>query len=484
VQPPSPAIAARVQQIREDLASIAIYTASRKYERALEVGRAAVDAATALDYAPLQAEALRRHGETRSERGEYDAAAESLERAFYLAHEASHDDESARAAADLYFLHGYRKGDPEAAEIWRGHAEAAVQRLGDAGAAANAKFVQVSGAVALRQADYVRARELLTEGRRLAIELHGEDHLQVASLSGNLGVAELNRGDFEAARRHFEAAVAVTEKNYGPDHPEIASWYNNLGVLEQTRGNHEASLEWFRKSYDVESAIFGEKHPGVALGLNNIGGALAYLERNEEARDYFERAIAAYEAVDGYDPIDLARAVGNLGRTLHHLGDPEGGAERLRRAIQLIEESAGPEHPELSTMFVNLGSIYQNAGRLHEALELMERAVAIDRDALGERHPFVGSSLASIGEVYLALGRRAEALASLGEALEIQSAGEGDPENLAATKVLLARALWTDPAERTRARVLLTEAERELESIGPVAADRLIDLRSWLSTLD
>mgnify|MGYP002619637328 CR=1 FL=1 len=476
---PPPELADRVQAARERLASLEIYRDSRRFERALELGRAVVREADELGYAPLRAEALYRHGRTHSELAEWSSAVEHMQDAFYLALECGHDEVAAEAASSLYFVHAYRLGDAEVAAKWVGHAEAATERLGPAASGPAWRLAHDRGTVALREADYGRARELLTRALELARETYGGDTLHTAGVIGNLGVVLLNHGELDEARSSFELSLSISERFVGTDHPQRATWLNNLGVIEQNLGNHEDSLRYFREAYDLESGIFGEDHPAIAMSLNNIGGALAHLGRDIEAKAWFERSIAAYRAAEGFDPLDLSRPIGNLGRTLSKLGDHEAGIEHLHEAIRIVEEAVGPSHPELGSFCVNLGSAYLALGRHDDALDPMQRALEIDRETFGPDHPYVASSLSSIAEVHLTQGHHDRAVELLEQALAIRTRLD-DPVLLAATRFALARALWPDRHQRERAARLLEEAERALAAQGATGAESLTALREWL----
>jgi eukaryotic-like serine/threonine-protein kinase len=479
VPPPPDHLVDQVRQLREQLASVAVYRDIRRFDRALEIGGTVLRAADELGHEPLRAEALYRHGRTLSELGEYTNAAEHMENAFYVALEAGHDTIAAEAASSLFFVHAYRRGDRDAAARWLGQAESATARTGLAGGNARWRLANDRGTVAIRDAEYEVAQALLTRALELAREHYGGDNLQTASVVGNLGVVELSRGDLDAARRSFETALAISDSLVGSEHPRRASWFNNLGVIEQNQGNHEASLEYFANAYEIESVIFDDAHPNVGMSLNNIGGALAHLGRDLEAKEYFERSIAVYERAESFDPLDRARPVGNLGRTHSVLGEHTRGIERLREAIRIIEEATGPEHPDLGPHCINLGAVYLRIGEHEEALVQMQRALEIDRRVLGSEHPFVASTLASMGEVHEQLGRHALATELLEQALSIQEREAVDVLNLAATRFALARALWPERGQRTRATQLLALAQEALEGAGAAGADRLADLRTW-----
>ena len=472
-------MAERAEAIEDELSRVRVLRGAGRYEFALEVARAAVRDATQLGYEPLRVRALGVLGTTHEDVAEYDDAVTNLEEAFYGAQSCGHDEVAATAAIDLFFIYGYRRGRMAEAERWRGNADAAVVRLGAAGDEQRAELTRVAGTIALRQADYTKAKALCEEALALVRSTQGEDSISYASIVGNLGVAQINLGEYDEARESFELALQMSEQIVGPEHPNVSTYLNNLGTLEQNRGKHDVALEYFRRTYDIDSGLFGQANPGVAMALNNIGSSLALLGRDRESVDYFRRSIASYEAAGDYDPIDYARPIGNLGHELVMLGKADEGIEHLRRAIEIVERSGGLEHPELSGPCLNLGAAYLDAERYDEALDYMGRALRVDQKVLGPDHIFVGGTLASMAEIHVAQDRPEQALPMLERALMIQSSNEGDPINLAATRFSLARVLWPDRTQRRRATALLKRAQDAFVELGPPAQVRLDQLRQW-----
>ena len=66
-------------------------------------------------------------------------------------------------------------------------------------------------------------------------------------------------------------------------------------------------------------------------------------------------------------------------------------------------------------------------------------------------------------------------------AVSIREAGETSPSLLAKARLVLARALWPDPAQRGRARALAEQARDAYVELGEGMEDGAAEARAWLA---
>jgi tetratricopeptide (TPR) repeat protein len=188
----------------------------------------------------------------------------------------------------------------------------------------------------------------------------------------------------------------------------------------------------------------------------------------------------------------------------------------IDRALTILRRVLGPDHPWTINYELDRGDWLERAGRLQEALEADRSIVAHYQRVLGPRHPQVGIAVINLGEVLNLLGRYDEGAAAYQQALDILRAsgadktllawaltgigrariGQKSPETaiapleealsireaihapmpqLAETRFALARALWSRPASRSRARTIALAARANPESAREIDA--------WLRTV-
>lgn len=131
-----------------------------------------------------------------------------------------------------------------------------------------------------------------------ALELFGQaigyfdqagDHRQHPALLSYCAALERRLGNRGEARKHYEAAIKIATQLYGEAHAEVAVLLNNFGVaLCEWKEFAEAEICHLRALQICESA-FGSTHPDVGQSLSNL--AVLYHIKRDSAR-----AIKFYRA--------------------------------------------------------------------------------------------------------------------------------------------------------------------------------------------
>jgi tetratricopeptide (TPR) repeat protein len=110
----------------------------------------------------------------------------------------------------------------------------------------------------------------------------------------------------------------------------------------------------------------------------------------------------------------------------------------------------------------NEGEALNALGRFDEAREAFAHAIQIWRAAQSDPS-LISVGLTGIGLSYLGAGKFSDALNPLEEALRIRTTKLDTPEHLGETRFALARALWSSPANRQRARSLAVQARADYQ---------------------
>ena len=148
-------------------------------------------------------------------------------------------------------------------------------------------------AFAYREPDLIRQREemldrLLTDW----IEIHGEDHVQVAKLGLALSNTILAREDGRLgdAEKVVRRSLGTLEKIYGPEHPETARAKESLAACLQFT-DPEAALQLSLEVLAVDERVGGSETWHVGLGLATVGTLELVLGNLEAAEEYLRRSV-------------------------------------------------------------------------------------------------------------------------------------------------------------------------------------------------
>jgi tetratricopeptide (TPR) repeat protein len=256
VRPPDdPATRARVEALRQDVAKVRALFASGQCERAAVAGEKLVEAASALAYQPLRAEALLAVGHLGEDCSDPAKAAESAEEASFAAEMSHHDQIVVEAAGLLAVLYGERMNDLATARRWLRHGEVVLARLPEH-PALEAQMAVSRSILFLRTGQTAAA---VGESRRALVlleKVHGPDNSLVAIGLQNLGNALYEDGQLAEAQSVTLRGLQMTRKLYGDDNASAAAILLNqaeilmgLGRLDEARASIDEALAIWRKQH-------------------------------------------------------------------------------------------------------------------------------------------------------------------------------------------------------------------------------------------
>ncbi|MEZ4452123.1 MAG: serine/threonine-protein kinase [Nannocystaceae bacterium] len=407
---------------RLEFARVALHT--HHADEGLQIVTTVSTIADALGHDPTRAEALALRGLLLADAGRYEAAAEALTRALWLADIVRDDPLLASVMAQLVYLTGERLGRYDEAMAWRPHAEAVIARIGRR-SAAHARLLWAFGATLYRKNASYEAIGTLEEALEIERALFGERGSRVAETMVHLGNAHYVANDFINAQVYYERALTLLEAELGRDHPELASVLDNLGAAVASQGDLDHALDLFRRSLAIGEQIHGPQHPELAPAIGNIGVILAAKGQRTAARAHFRRGLA------------------------------------------LEEQGGGPDHPSIADSLIRLAALDRDDGDLAGARERLDRASEIAYAVNGAGDPLYLWAQSELGELDLREGAAEEAKIRLQQALDRRLAGPpiGEPEITPMLQYRLARALRALGHDRGRAAELAAAARAGLMAI-------------------
>jgi eukaryotic-like serine/threonine-protein kinase len=520
-QVPDPAVAARVEAVRVLLRRSERLGAAGEYDESLRVLDEARAEVEALGQASLQAVAARLEGTLHNDQGRFVEAASALERGYLLAVEHDLDEEATRSAQGLAFAmsqqarlddalrwgrtararaRGYGVGSRQEAAALRAIG-VVLHRRGELGDALDHQRQALalleqdpslpSLAVAVTLEDMsqtLRDDDQLPaalEHQRRAIALYeeavGPAHPYSGTARLNLATVLKGLGELEQATSELRKAAAIFEGARGPSHPHVGATWANLGEVLRLQGRLDESRETFERALPIFEQAYGPSHPETAKVLASIGTVLSFQGRLDEALAHHQRALAILEETLGPRHPTAAQLHNNLGQLLHAQGKPDEALASFRRAAEIFEEALGPQHASVAGALNNTAALLADRGETEEAHALARRVLLLKEGALGPHHPNLVATLLLIAKLARARDELPAAREHVERALSIHAASEGPPAELAATRLLAARVLWTDPAQRPRARALAEAARETYAALGEGHREQLAAAEAWLA---
>lgn len=424
VEPPPPAHASAIEDVRARLAEARAQRKAGKFARAQAIVDAVRTDAEALPFAPLHTEVALERGLVLAELAEYRDAETELGRAlelglahrqWALAHEA------ATSLVMLVGAHEERYGEGLAyAATARGLLPWLSRR-----AVAEADMRGAAAAVYYAAGRYAEAETERREEIRLVATALGTDHTRIAEARGALANVLAALGRFDEARAAYHDAIAIDERTLGPEHPSTANVRSNFAVVLAELGQFELAERLYREALATKERAFGPRHPTVGHTRGNLGILLFETGRHAEATEQFEAALAIHLEAHGAESPVVLTARANLAGALHAAGRHAEAEAEFRKVLDRRLASTQPLDPAIAMARNNLGAALRALGRLEEAEAEHRAALELRQKVYGEVHPDVADSRNNLAALLTDMGRLGEAEAEHRAALSIRERALG-----------------------------------------------------------
>jgi tetratricopeptide (TPR) repeat protein len=398
-------------------------------------------------------------------------------RAYFAAVEAGLGPEAAFAATRVVQSCVARE-DVACGDEWVAHAETAIARfeLGEP----------------MREAlDQHRIELLLVAGRldeceallrNLAARLdaRGDTSSLRGDLSESLGLLLTDRGRAPEAELVLREAYARKARMYGAGHPRLVASLNALSIALDMQGRGGQAEAALREALAIAEHV---QPPtlNVLMTLHaNLGNAIGDT-RPEEGMEHLRESLRLAELAHA-PPSQLAVIHHEIGNLARDAGDLDEAVAQFERERAMIESDQGADDPNVGHPLHALGRIHLMRDELDLAEPLLRRALELWTKAYGLDHPLVSFPLSSLGELELARHHEAKAIPLLRRAIALREANPGDPDKLAESRFLLARALWPTQSAHDEAIALATKARDTFAELGESQASKHALVIAWLQT--
>eukprot|EP00058_Branchiostoma_floridae_P018615 XP_002604104.1 hypothetical protein BRAFLDRAFT_71607 [Branchiostoma floridae] len=264
-----------------------------------------------------------------------------------------------------------------------------------------------AGCSLLQMSDHQRAVSYSEQALQMYRSIHGENHLKVAVLLNNLGLAWYYLADHNKGISHFEQALHICKEIHGvtSPHPKIALLLNNLGSVWRQLGDYKKAIRYHEQALQMHRSIYGQitADPHIATLLVNMVEAWNEMGDCRKAICYLEQALQIYRSVYGRTTAhaDIALSLNNLGTTWYQLGDYRRAIIYHEQALQIRKciYGATTGHHKTAVSLNNLGSAWYQLGNHRKAISYHEQALRMYGSVYGQGadHPDIATTLNNMG---------------------------------------------------------------------------------------
>jgi tetratricopeptide (TPR) repeat protein/predicted Ser/Thr protein kinase len=258
-----------------------------------------------------------------------------------------------------------------------------------------------------------------------------------------------------------EAFAAATESH---DDETAAEAVTLLSGIVGDRAHDEVRARVWLDVARASISRVGQRPLLEAWWLVAEGNILLDEGRNSEAVAVYQKALAAKQSLLGKTHPDVLISMLNVGVALEAAGRLDEALASYISTASITQRTLGPEHPMLAWFTNNEGEVLNLLRRYAEARVAYQHAIDLLHKA-GSDAENIAAPLTGLGVAYLGEGHAGTAIAPLEEALKIRIDRQVPPELLGETRFALARALWSRPPDRGRARSLARAARTDYSRV-------------------
>ncbi|HRK31426.1 MAG TPA: serine/threonine-protein kinase, partial [Tepidisphaeraceae bacterium] len=246
-----------------------------------------------------------------------------------------------------------------------------------------------------------------------------------ATLKNNLATILSDQGADGEAEVLWREVLEIRQREYGKESFDYAGVASNLAGLLAETGRPQEAEQMYRQSLSVFQKLSPEGHPAYAKVLTNLGTLLNTMNRASEGEPLMRQALEMQRRLLGDEHPMVVVILNNLARMEQGRKNFDGAEKLYREAIALQRKQTGDESVVLASLLNNLGTFYQAQGKIVEAESLMREALEMRHRLLGESHLDYANSLHNLAYLLDEQSKFGEAEAMYRSAIQIKLAAQG-----------------------------------------------------------
>jgi tetratricopeptide (TPR) repeat protein len=370
-------------------------------EQAIRFYESAISAAKlsrVLDGAPRPIELVERIGDLGMVSGDYDGASESFLRAM--------DKSEAEAKARLMRKAGEARGRKGEYDGSLDILDRARELLGREGGE-RGRIDLAEGYTHWWRGDYDRALSLFGDAMSMFRSVGGMER-DLGNALRAVGNIQWSRGEYEQAKSHYEESHKLMS-GIGDEEGTAASLHN-MGLVSLYFGNLDEALDFFVESREICKKIGVQW--GIYLTSDLTGSVLFHKGDLRTAMKFFNEGLTVARKIGDQRGVALSHA--SIGELSKESGDLDGAASHYGESLSRGRRIGAKDM--IVASLIGIGAVSIVRSELRKAGELIEEAERVSRDAgMGEWH---AQSLLVRGLLREAEGDESKARADLSNALK------------------------------------------------------------------
>jgi tetratricopeptide (TPR) repeat protein len=260
-----------------------------------------------------------------------------------------------------------------------------------------------------------RAEPLQREALHMRRKVLGDEHMETAvSLSDLASVLRLN-GDLAGAETLLRQCLEINRKTRGEEHPNTAATLHDLALIAAAGGDYRSADVQFRRVLAMQQKGLGNRHPVLAITFNSLSHVLSQSGRYDEAASALQSALEIVRPALGNDHQLVAIYSINAAAAYLARNEPALAEPLLREGLRIRSQMPGIVPNRRRTLLVDDWSVGATKSLLGASLMAQRRYAEAETTLLEARHDLESSSsprrldvkttITRLMELYVAWGR-------------------------------------------------------------------------------
>ena len=280
--------------------------------------------------------------------------------------------------------------------------------------------------VLTRLGKYDEAYSIHNEALTLVKQQYGENHPEVARTMLSMSFWLPVTGIKESAEMR-KKALQIRRDYYGDKHALTADALMQVGKIERSSANPFRAVEYFEEALEIRREVLGPDHPDVAESLTFLGDLHKLYDIDLELSEtYYREALHILQDVHGFERHQILHPLTGLASLLMGNEKFEEGQELYVQNLDIRRSVFGEDHPSTAEGYGHMGSAFMQAGLLDSAAYYSKKSLGLWKDILGPDHVTISGAKVSLAKTLTEMERYEEAESLLRRALEIQEAYYGE----------------------------------------------------------
>ena len=289
-----------------------------------------------------------------------------------------------RTLGDVY----YQMGDWDSAErFMRDAQDRLIEVHGDEHPEIAATQL-VLGFVAQDRGDLDRAADLIGDAHTRRETFYGRRHMEtVETFSARAFLAEMS-GDFVTAEALHAEALAIARDLAGGDDIFVAEMMTKLAGLYRVLGRNDEAESLLVDALAMQDRLYGGEHPQSSDTKRQIAGVYRETRRYAQAEALYKEVIDERVRMLGPDHMEVAHTWNSYSQLLSDMQDFDRAIEAHQVFIDILERTTDGPHPSFGAAYNNFALMLKQQGNIEEALRYYQLSIDMqDAVDLPARHP-------------------------------------------------------------------------------------------------